>query len=233
MQAPSETSMLGDFSDKVVRYFGEPTRFRRHESSYEIETAGVSRGARSSAAGRRAYEVKYAFGVEPLQQYLVDIGDGHLQAFPFAYDMRPKERGGGRWFHLHADERIEVGDELHWSSPAYNWNKNCADCHSTDLRRNYEPKTDRYDTQYAEMSVGCEAYHGPASRHVEQAERHGFAADKGWSRRFASPQDREWQFAEGRPIARLVAANADAAVGGARGDADIDMRSPCTISVNA
>src|SRR5205814_2534639 len=95
----------------------------------------VSRGAREKS--RRAYEVKYTFGVEPLQQYLVDIGDGHLQAIPFAYDTRPKERGGGRWYHLYANERITPGDEFHWSAPAYNWNKNCADCHSTDMRKNY------------------------------------------------------------------------------------------------
>jgi hypothetical protein len=33
--------------------------------------------------------------------------------------------------HLHPGEHIRPGDELHWSAPAYNWNKNCADCHST------------------------------------------------------------------------------------------------------
>jgi predicted CXXCH cytochrome family protein len=228
MQAPSETSMLGDFTDKVVRYFGEPTRFRRRESIYEIETEGVSRAVRGKTAERRAYEVKYAFGVEPLQQYLVDIGDGHLQAMPFAFDTRPKERGGGRWFHLHEGERIEAGDELHWSAPAYNWNKNCADCHSTDVRKNYEATADRYDTRYAEISVGCEACHGPGSRHVEQAEHRTFAADKGWSRRFGNPRDREWQFVEGKPIARLVYANADAATVAAREDGlDIEACAPC------
>jgi predicted CXXCH cytochrome family protein len=228
MQAPSETSMLGNFSDKVVRYFGEPTRFRRRGSSYEVETEAVSRESRGKTTGRHAYEVRYAFGVEPLQQYLVDIGDGHLQALPFAFDTRPKERGGGRWFHLHADEHVAAGDELHWSSPAYNWNKNCGDCHSTDLRRNYDPNTDRYDTEFAEISVGCEACHGAASRHVDQADRRAFAADKGWSRRFSSSREREWQFTEGRPIARLVEANADAAAGGVRRTAlDIEACAPC------
>ncbi len=224
MQAPSDASMLGDFADRVVRYFGEPTRFRRRESSYEIETENVSRGAREKS--RRAYEVKYAFGVEPLQQYLVDIGDGHLQAIPFAYDTRPKERGGGRWYHLYAGERITPGDELHWSAPAYNWNKNCADCHSTDVRKNYEPTTDRYDTKYAEISVGCEACHGPASRHVEQAERHAITADKGWPRRFSTLRERQWQFEQGRPIARRI--DTGDAASGARADGpDIDACAPC------
>src|SRR5262249_44839345 len=63
MQAPSETSMLGDFADGDVRYFGETTHFRRRESSYEVETEDVSRGAGSKTHGKRSYDVKYAFGV--------------------------------------------------------------------------------------------------------------------------------------------------------------------------
>jgi predicted CXXCH cytochrome family protein len=205
MQAPSDASMLGDFGDKTFRYFGEPTFFhRRNASTYEVTTLGISR-ERPGGAGKQAYAVKYAFGVEPLQQYLVDIGDGRLQALPFAYDTRPKAQGGGRWYHLHPDEHLKVGDELHWTAAAYNWNKNCADCHSTDLRKNYDARTDRYDTRYAEVSVGCEACHGPGSQHVEQADRRAFDATRGWSRRFPTMRERPWHFVEGRPIAEPAA----------------------------
>jgi len=226
MQIPSEQSMLGDFADKRFYYFGESTRFRRGPPGYEVETGGISRGAGGGKVGKQSYEVKYAFGVEPLQQYLVDIGDGHLQALPFAYDTRPKERGGGRWYHLRSDEHIKLGDELHWSAPAYNWNKNCADCHSTDVRKNYEPETDRYDTQYAEISVGCEACHGPGSRHVEQAERHAFEDDKGWSHRFSTFRERLWQLSEMKPIAQLANAS-DFAGPGRNGSVELDACAPC------
>jgi predicted CXXCH cytochrome family protein len=226
MQIPSERSVLGDFGDRVFQYFGESTRFWHGDRGYEVETQGISRGPRGSKIGKQSYDVKYAFGVDPLQQYLVDIGNGHLQALPFAYDTRPKERGGGRWYHLHPGEHIQPGDELHWSAPAYNWNKNCADCHSTDLHKNYDADTDRYDTQYAEISVGCEACHGPASRHIEQAERHAFDGDKGWSRRFSTSRERRWQFAEGKPIAELAGASTP---GGRErsASAEVEACAPC------
>ena len=37
----------------------------------------------------------------------------------------------------------------------------CAGCHNTRLRKNYNPLTDTYATAMAEMTVGCEACHGP------------------------------------------------------------------------
>ena len=46
----------------------------------------------------------------------------------------------------------------------------CAECHSTNLRKNYDAATNTYDTTWSEIDVGCEACHGPGSRHVAWAE---------------------------------------------------------------
>lgn len=46
------------------------------------------------------------------------------------------------------------------------WNTMCADCHSTDLKKNYDSKTDTYTTTFSEINVSCEACHGPSSEHV-------------------------------------------------------------------
>src|SRR5215218_7758583 len=44
-----------------------------------------------------------------------------------------------------------------------------AECHSTGVRKNYDPAHDRFATTWAEIGVGCEAYPGQGSRHVAWA----------------------------------------------------------------
>jgi predicted CXXCH cytochrome family protein len=204
MQVASAATVRGDFADRSFDYFGAITRFRHDAGGYTVETEGVSRTQEQQVTGRRAFSVEYTFGVDPLQQYLVDVGDGHLQALPFAWDTRPRARGGMRWYHLHPEEPIKVGDALHWSSLLYNWNESCADCHSTGVRKQYDAATDRYDTRFAEVSVGCEACHGEGSRHVAQAERGGLDTLRGWSHPLLRVRDRSWVFGAGHPIAHLA-----------------------------
>ncbi len=62
----------------------------------------------------------------------------------------------------------------------------CADCHSTNLKRNFDPVTAKYHTTYSEIDVSCEACHGPASLHIELAtakslfwdRRHGYGLNQ-------------------------------------------------------
>ena len=46
----------------------------------------------------------------------------------------------------------------------------CAECHSTNLKKNYDLHSDAYQTTWSDIDVGCEACHGPGSRHAEWAE---------------------------------------------------------------
>jgi predicted CXXCH cytochrome family protein len=46
----------------------------------------------------------------------------------------------------------------------------CAECHSTDVQKNYDAASNRFHTTWSEMNVSCEACHGPGSRHVAWAE---------------------------------------------------------------
>ncbi len=123
------------------------------------------------------FEVRYVLGVRPLQQYLVEFPDGRIQCLPLAWDTESK-----RWFHLYPKEPIPHTDPLHWTRPLQNWNYMCAECHTTDLRRNYLLEEDRYQTTWKELGVGCETCHGPGSVHCQLAEarslfwdrRHGY-----------------------------------------------------------
>jgi predicted CXXCH cytochrome family protein len=162
MQPANEQTVLGDFDGATFRQFGVTTEFFRRDGKFMVRTEGPD--------GKTAdFEVRQTFGVYPLQQYLVELARGHVQALSVAWDARPKEQGGQRWFHLYPNERIAPGDELHWTQRQQNWNYMCADCHSTHLEKNYDAATDAYATTWSEISVGCEACHGPGSEHVALA----------------------------------------------------------------
>jgi predicted CXXCH cytochrome family protein len=81
------------------------------------------------------YEIAYTFGVYPLQQYLIPFPGGRYQMLPIAWDSRPKDKGGQRWFHLQPGEKIDHKDPLHWTGRYQNWALQCAECHSTDLKQ--------------------------------------------------------------------------------------------------
>jgi predicted CXXCH cytochrome family protein len=162
MAHATEKSVLGDFSGATFDYFGVTSRFFRKDGKYLVETDG--------ADGKLTiFEIKYTFGVDPLQQYLVEFPDGRVQALPIAWDTRPKDAGGQHWFHLYPKEEIRHDDVLHWTKLNQNWNFMCSECHSTGVRKNYDATNDRFATTFAEISVGCEACHGQGSSHVKWA----------------------------------------------------------------
>ncbi|HSE85648.1 MAG TPA: tetratricopeptide repeat protein [Candidatus Binatia bacterium] len=166
MAEANEKSVLGNFANAKFSYAGITSTFFKRNGRFFVNTDGPD--------GKRAdFGVKYTFGIYPLQQYLIEFSDGRLQALSIAWDARPKTQGGQRWFHLYPKQRITHNDELHWTRPSQNWNFMCADCHSTEIRKNYDPSTDKFQTRWSEINVGCEACHGPGSRHLEWAKAEG------------------------------------------------------------
>ncbi len=159
MAHATEQTVLGDFSGVTFDYFGVRSRFFREGGKFLVETDGPD-------GTLATFQVKYTFGVDPLQQYLIEFADGRVQALSLAWDSRPKDKGGQRWFHLYPNEQIRHDDFLHWTKLNQNWNFMCAECHSTGVRKNYDAATDRFATTFAEINVGCEACHGPGSRHL-------------------------------------------------------------------
>ncbi len=113
--------------------------------------------------------MKYTFGLFPLQQYLIDIDNGRIQSLTVAWDSREKADGGQRWFSLYPGEKILPGESIHWTGRDQNWNFMCAECHSTNVKKNYDPTQPRYTTSWTDISVNCEACHGAGSEHVEWA----------------------------------------------------------------
>ena len=166
MAVADDSSVLGRFEQTTFRHAGITSTFFKRDGGFFVNTEGPD--------GKLAdFEVKYTFGVAPLQQYLVAFPGGRLQALGIAWDSRPAAQGGQRWFHLYPDRTPRPGDPLHWTGIDQVWNYQCADCHSTNLRKNYDEKTNSYATTWTDIHVGCEACHGPGSNHVAWARRQG------------------------------------------------------------
>jgi predicted CXXCH cytochrome family protein len=192
MEEPA--ARLGDFADARFESRGSVTRFFERGGQAFVNTEGPD--------GRRAdFEVAYTFGFQPLQQLILPLPGGRLQALSVAWDARPREAGGQRWYSLYPDEAIPAGDVLHWTMPSQGWNGGCADCHSTNLRRGYDLARNTFETTWTDLDVACEACHGPGSRHVAWAEGTSPSGDPGLTVRLGREPAR-WRFAEGAAIAR-------------------------------
>jgi len=165
MQVANDSTVLGNFSDAHFAKDGVTSNFFKKNGKYFVRTDGPD-------GKLQDFELPYTFGVDPLQQYLVPFSNGRMQSLVLAWDSRSKQHDGQHWFHLYPDQKIEYADPLHWTGRNQTWNYMCADCHSTNLRKNYDLAKDSYATTWSEIDVSCESCHGPGSNHVAWAKTH-------------------------------------------------------------
>jgi Tfp pilus assembly protein PilF len=163
MEVASDSSVLGNFSGAKFTKDGATSSFFKKDGKFYVHTEGPD-------GKPQDYVLPYTFGVSPLQQYLVAFPNGRLQSFVVAWDSRSKQQGGERWFHLYPNQKLTPTDPLHWTGRNQTWNYMCADCHSTNLRKNYDLAKDSYATTWSDIDVSCESCHGPGSEHVAWAE---------------------------------------------------------------
>jgi len=163
MQVPSAETITADFNDTIFTHFDVTTTFSIDDGAYKVRTDGPD-GTLTD------FTVAFVFGHSPLEQYLIRFPDGRLQALNVVWDTRSQADGGQRWFHLYPDEEVPADDLFHWTATFQTWNFMCAECHSTNLQRQYDPASNTYDTQWFELDVSCEACHGPGSRHEAWAQ---------------------------------------------------------------
>ena len=166
MDRATDESVLGDFGGATLEHYGVRSRMFKRDGRFFINTEGPD--------GKNAdFEIKYVFGVDPLQQYMVEFDRpadmpadevARLQVLRVSWDTKAK-----KWFHLDPPdvaEKLDPSDDLHWTGVAQRWNNMCADCHSTNLKKNFDVATRTYHTTWSEIDVSCEACHGPGSHHV-------------------------------------------------------------------
>ena len=178
MDKATEETVLGDFNDARIENQGIESRMFRDQDKFMVHTEGPD--------GNMAdFQVKYVFGVEPLQQYMVEFDRpksmsdetiAKLQVLRISWDTEKK-----RWFYLSppdVDDKLDPSDPLHWTKAGQNWNHMCASCHSTNLKKNFDLASKTYHTTFTDIDVNCEACHGPGSIHVELANANSLFWDR-------------------------------------------------------
>lgn len=155
-------SVKGDFNNAELKFEGFTTKFYKRDGHFYVYTKGPE-------GKPDEFEISYTFGVRPLQQYLIEFEKGRLQCLPYAWDTE-----NNAWYYLndrvYHGQDIPPDDWLYWTNNGQNWNSMCAECHSTNLKVNYDLETREFHTTYSEIDVSCEACHGPASNHVKWSE---------------------------------------------------------------
>lgn len=140
MQMATEDTVLGDFDNTTITHHDIESKFFRDGDKFMVNTEGPD-------GVLQDFEIKYVFGVEPLQQYMVEfpaseqtLGDSEaprVQVLRLCWNTPKKE-----WFYLpppDVPEKLAPNDDLHWTGIAQRWNNMCAECHSTDYKKNFSP----------------------------------------------------------------------------------------------
>ncbi|PRA52007.1 MULTISPECIES: tetratricopeptide repeat protein [Pseudomonas] len=168
MQPANAETMLGDFNNVTFKAEKETTVFARKGDEFWVNTPGID--------GKNAdFKVAYTFGIAPLQQYLIEVGEGRLQALGVAWDTEKH-----RWFHLYPGQGVTFKNPLHWSKPSQNANFMCVECHTTGFKRNFDAAKNTFDSHWNSLGVGCQACHGPASNHLEWTQKKGDLIHQGF-----------------------------------------------------
>jgi predicted CXXCH cytochrome family protein len=162
MMMANDSTVKGYFNEVTFRNQGVSTRFYRIDGKFMVNTQGPD-------GKYDDYEIIYTFGTEPLQQYIVAFPRGRYQCLRIAWDTEK-----GKWFDLYPDLKIALQEWLHWTHGSMTWNTACADCHSTNLQKNYYIEADSFHSTYTLIDVSCEACHGPARDHINYVQSEDF-----------------------------------------------------------
>ncbi|MEE9450835.1 MAG: tetratricopeptide repeat protein [Ignavibacteriaceae bacterium] len=162
MDVANDSSVVGDFNNAEFYYNGKTHKFYKKDDKFFVYTEGPN-------GEMQELQITHTFGVRPLQQYLIPFNKGRYQCLPIAWDTEKKE-----WYHLfelvYADQNITPTNWLYWTNQGQNWNGMCAECHSTNLNKNYDIENDAFNTTWTDINVNCESCHGPGSKHIEWAQ---------------------------------------------------------------
>ncbi|MBI3994183.1 MAG: hypothetical protein HY342_12985 [Candidatus Lambdaproteobacteria bacterium] len=147
--------VIADFERaKPLKDGGAQTSVSRKGDEFFITTTGPQ--------GQLAtYKVDYVVGSIWKQRYVTKFPNGALQVLPVQWNVDAKE-----WTVYHGLDEFKPGETGFWADNDQSFQTQCMGCHTTNSQINYDAATNTYKTTWTRMGVGCEACHGPGSRHV-------------------------------------------------------------------
>ena len=161
----------GRFRRRAFTQAGVTSTFFRRDGRFFVNTDGPD--------GKLAdFEIRYTFGVAAAAAIPDRVPGRSLAGARRGLGCATEGRGRPALVSsLPRTRNCAAGDRLHWTGIDQNWNYQCAGCHSTNLRKNYDSATNRFKTTWTDIDVNCESCHGPGSNHVAWAKK-----DEGWQR---------------------------------------------------
>ena len=104
MQPLTEATALAPFRGEQFTEAGVTSTFSRRDGKFYVRTDGPD-------GKLQEFEATHTLGVYPLQQVLIPMPNGGMQALGIAWDARPRARGGQRWFRPAEGEEGGAGGE--------------------------------------------------------------------------------------------------------------------------
>jgi Tfp pilus assembly protein PilF len=114
----------------------------------------------------RRLPMQQAMGGKNTYYFLTPMERGRLQVLPLAFDIQKKS-----WYDM-AASGVRMHAEgpadrpIPWTDPAFTFNTSCYGCHVSQLRTNYDLKSDTYHSTWREPGINCETCHGDGEAHV-------------------------------------------------------------------
>jgi predicted CXXCH cytochrome family protein len=154
---------------KILADFSSAVDFRDRTGRVVARTGGGARPYfefESPGAGWKRFRVDYTIGSKWQQAYATRLGDERIFVFPIQFNALQK-----RWLNYWAtidppgSERADVArfPEL---SDATSYQRNCAVCHTSQLRLMRLDDSSMQRAMFHEPGVNCEMCHGPSAGHV-------------------------------------------------------------------
>lgn len=191
-QQASADSVRGRFDGAELDAFGGRVRPLQRDGGYAFEYRDPGTGEVLATL-----PIARTVGSHRYQQYLTRDADSETY-YRLHYLWHIQDQ---RWVHMNA--AFLGDDDQHFDAQVATWNSNCVFCHNTgpeprvaniaqlrerarrgeavDVRREL-----RYDTEVAELGIGCEACHGPGGEHLARMQRPLLR----WSARLFTADDR-------------------------------------------